>query len=162
MWTARSTRLYLRHFVSKYFLLLLIYSSFFFPADTAGQPQTIDCSLFRCERPRRILESPLSEISAKTSTTIETERVRRGEVSPRLRQRPGEAGEIIRRNKRELKFSQTFPLFLSFSNVAVQASELNFVIYFYINKSSLTNETNHFLLLTNSKGLDRNKLKLQI
>ena len=112
LWTARSTRLYLRHFVSKYFLLLIIYRSFFSPADTAGRPQTVDCSLFRCERPRRILESPLSEISAKTSTTIETERVRRGEVSPRLRQRPGEAGEIIRRNKRELKFSQTFSKFL--------------------------------------------------
>jgi len=56
----------------------------------------------RFDRPRRTLESPLSEISAKTSTTIETERMRSRDVqyspkppqSPRLRNMLGKKGSI--------------------------------------------------------------------
>jgi len=56
----------------------------------------------RFDRPRRTLESPLSEISAKTSTTIETERMRckdsqfspKPPASPRIRSMLGKKGSI--------------------------------------------------------------------
>ena len=69
--------------------------------------------LSRCDRQRRNLESPLSEISAKTSTTIETERARRGDShhSPRL---ATVRGEQLNQDKEqlEIKILQNFFFFL--------------------------------------------------
>jgi len=75
----------------------------------------------RCERPRRVLESPLSEISAKTSTTIETERVRRGEVSPRLRQRPGKKGSLTSHESSECVSTVSRPVPLPPTSLQVTA-----------------------------------------
>ena len=101
-------------------------------------------------QPRRVPPLRLRERGGETVTTVPG--------SPLS----GVSNLIKIKNNSKLKFSKTFSSFSKSFSSALQASELNFVIYFYINKSSLTNETNQFLLPTNSKGSERNKLKLQI